>query len=123
MPDKGWRLAHQEDWLARILDPKLALEHRGYILRDAVLGFRIVGPGGEPSNLVLELSDGVPRVRQGSSDAPTLTLASSTYATLFTGFRGASRLRRLGLLEGDDVATRLADLVFHGPAPWLAEDV
>ncbi len=32
MPDKGWRLALQEEWLARIIDPKAALEHRGYTL-------------------------------------------------------------------------------------------
>ncbi len=123
MPDKGWRLAHQEEWLARIIDPKAALEHRGYTLRDGVLGFTIVAPGGERSDLVLELSGGVPLVRESLANVPTLTLPAPTFATLFTGFRSVSYLRRLGLVEGSDDAIRLADLIFCGPAPWLAEHV
>ena len=123
MPDKGWRLALQEEWLARIIDPKAALVHRGYTLHEGVLGFTVVAPGGERSDLVLELSSGVPHVREGLADVPALTLAAPTFATLFTGFRSASRLRRLGLVGGGDDAIRLADLVFCGPAPWLAEHV
>ena len=38
MPDKGWRLAHQEEWMARILDPERALEHRGYRIDSAIAG-------------------------------------------------------------------------------------
>ena len=121
MPDKGWHLTHQEEWLARIINPKAALKHRGYTLHDGVLGFTVVASGGKRLDLVLELSGGVPHVREGLADVPTLTLPASTFATLFTGFRNASRLRRLGLVEGGDDAIRLADLVFCGPAPWLAE--
>ena len=123
MPDKGWRLAHQEEWLARILDPKAALGHRGSVLREGALGFRIVAPDGGSSTLLLDLSGGVARVRDASPDVPTVTLTTFTFATLFTGFRSASRLRCLGLVEGDDDATRFADLVLCGPAPWLAERV
>lgn len=124
MPDKGWRLAHQEDWLARILDPKAALEARGYLVRDAALRFSIADSDGRRSDLLLEISDGVPRVRESSGcDAPGLTLAAATFATLFTGFRSASRLRRQGLIDTDAQGARLADLVFSGPAPWLAEHV
>ena len=123
MPDKGWRLALQEEWLARIIDPKAALEYRGYTLHGGVLGFTVIAPGGERSNLVRELSSGVPHVREGLADVPTLTLAIPRFASLFTGFRSASRLRRLGLVGGGDDAIRLAGLVFCGPAPWLAEHV
>ncbi len=123
MPDKGWCLAHQEEWLARIIDPKAALEQRGYALHDGVVGFTVVAPGGERSDFALELSGGVPQVREGLAGVPALTLPASTFATLFTGFRSASRLRRLGLVEGGDDAIRLADLLFCGPAPWLAEHV
>ena len=121
MPDKGWHLTHQEEWLARIINPKAALKHRGYTLHDGVLGFTVVASGGKRLDLVLELSGGVPHVREGLADVPTLTLPASTFATLFTGFRNASRLWRLGLVEGGDDAIRLTDLVFCGPAPWLAE--
>lgn len=123
MPDKGWRLAHQEEWLARIVDPKVALERRGYVLRDGHLGLGIIAADGTRSDLALELSAGLPQVRERSAGAPALTLHAHTFATLFTGFRSASRLRRLGLVQGDDDAVRLADLAFSGPAPWLAEHV
>ena len=105
------------------MDPKAALERRGYALRDGVLGFDVIAADGTRSHLALDLSGGVPRVREGSGGAPTLTLRAHTFATLFTGFRSASRLRRLGLIEGDDDAVGLADLMFSGPAPWLAEHV
>ncbi|MDX7951343.1 GNAT family N-acetyltransferase [Lichenihabitans sp. Uapishka_5] len=123
MPDKGWRIAHQEEWLARIADPKVALERRGYVLRDGHLGLCIIAADGTRSDIALELSAGVPHVRERSAGAPGLTLHAHTFATLFTGFRSASRLRRLGLVQGDDDAVRLADLAFGGPAPWLAEHV
>lgn len=124
MPDKGWRLAHQEDWLARILDPLAALARRGYQAQDGRLGFSIAQRDGRRSDLVLEISAGMPHVREGSAgDAPRLTLAASTFGTLFTGFRSASRLRRQGLIETGAEGARLADLVFGGPAPWLAEHV
>ncbi len=124
MPDKGWRLAHQEDWMTRILDPRAALAQRGYQMSDGRLGLSIVHPDGRRSDLVLEISAGVPQVSEGEvKNAPTLTLSAPTFASLFTGFRSASRLRRRGLIETGADGARLADLVFGGPAPWLAEHV
>ena len=35
--DKGWRLAHQEEWLLRVLDPGAALRQRGYHAHQACL--------------------------------------------------------------------------------------
>jgi predicted acetyltransferase len=43
MPDKGWRLVHQEDWLASILDPRAALVARRYLPERATLGRRLEG--------------------------------------------------------------------------------
>lgn len=123
MPDKGWRLAHQEEWLARITDPKRALESRGYVPRDGILGLSLSAVDGERTDLVLELGAGGPRVRTGTADVPTLAMPAQAFAMLFTGFRSASRLRRLGVVRGDEAAARTADLVFGGPAPWLAEHV
>lgn len=124
MPDKGWRLAHQEDWLARILDPRAALASRGYQASEGRLGFSITQHDGSRSDLALDIAAGVPQVRDGTAgDAPTLTLGAQTFATLFTGFRSASRLRRQGLIETDAEGARLADLIFGGPAPWFAEHV
>lgn len=124
MPDKGWRLVHQEDWLTRILDPRAALAQRGYQVSEGRLGISIVQPDGRRSDLALEISAGVPQVSEGAvRHAPKLTLAASTFATLFTGFRRASRLQRQGLIETGTDGARLADLIFGGPAPWLAEHV
>ena len=124
MPDKGWRLAHQEEWLARILDPKAALETRGYLVREGSLRFSISEADGRRLNLFLEVVDGVAHVRKSSGGAaPSLALSAATFATLFTGYRSASRLWRQGLIETSAEGGRLADLVFSGPAPWLAEHV
>lgn len=124
MPDKGWRLAHQEDWLARILDPKVALEARGYLVRDAVLNLSILDDAGDPSVISLEIAEGRARVHEGGrAGAPTIALPSPFLSSLFTGFRSASHLRRQGRLETDVEGARLADLVFAGPPPWLAEHV
>ncbi len=118
MPDKGWRLAHQEDWLTRILGPQAALARRGYQASEGRLGISILQPDGRRSDLVLEISAGVPQVSEGAAGhVPTLTLAASTFATLFTGFRRASRLQRQGLIETGADGARLADLIFGGPAP------
>ena len=124
MPDKGWRLAHQEEWLARILDPKAALETRGYLVREGSLRFSISEADGRRLDLFLEVVDGVAHVRESSGGAaPSLALSAATFATLFTGYRSASRLWRQGLIETSAEGGRLADLVFSGPAPWLAEHV
>ena len=124
MPDKGWRLAHQEEWLARILDPEAALEARRYAVRDAVLGLSFTDANKRASNLVLEISGGRPRVRREPALAvPALTLSAATFASLFTGFRSASRMARQGLIEADVEGMHIGDLVFSGPPPWLAEHV
>lgn len=124
MPDKGWRLAHQEEWLARILDPRAALESRRYGVREAVLGLVFTDGDGGSSGLVLEISGGLPRVRREAvPEVPTLMLTTATFASLFTGFRSASHMARQGLIETDVEGMRVGDLVFSGPPPWLAEHV
>lgn len=122
MPDKGWRLAHQEEWLARILDPVAALRERGYAPGTAKLGLRIGAPGGEPQEVRLELSSGSAEASPGdTADLPTVTVGESDFASLFTGFRSASKLARRGVLAGSAEAVQLCDRVFAGPQPWVAE--
>jgi len=122
MPDKGWRLFHQEEWLACIVEPALALERRGYLLRDASLGLRILDLKGGDLELSLELSSGAVRVSQGVRRAmPTVAVERPFFASLFTGFSSASQLSRRGSLSGPSDAVQLCDLVFAGPRPWVAE--
>ena len=122
MPDKGWRLAHQEEWMARILNPGQALEHRGYRIDSATLGIRIDGPDAQPCALRLDIASGKARVTPGNNnDLPTVSVNEPSFASLFTGFRSASKLARQGVLFADADAVQLCDLVFAGPLPWVAE--
>jgi predicted acetyltransferase len=122
MPDKGWRLLHQEEWLARILEPAQALECRGYVLRDASLGVRITDADAGDLELSLDLSEGTMRVSRGVRDGlPTVMVDAPFFASLFTGFSSASQLARRGRLSGSSEGVSLCDLVFTGPKPWVAE--
>jgi predicted acetyltransferase len=122
MPDKGWHLAHQEEWMARILDPERALERRGYGIESAALGIRITDPSTEPRELRLEIAFGKARVTHGiTNELPIVSVDGPSFATLFTGFRSASKLARQGTLFGEADAVQLCNLVFAGPLPWVAE--
>jgi predicted acetyltransferase len=120
MPDKGWKLAHQEEWLANVLDPVAALERRGYLLREASLGLRLTDAEGD-IELHLELADGRMRVSPGAKTASTLVIERPFFSSLFTGFTSASRLQSRGRLSGPTETVQLCDVVFAGPKPWVAE--
>ena len=95
---------------------------RGYRIDSATLGMRIDGPGAEPCNLRLEIASGKARVTPGNNnDLPTISVDGPSFASLFTGFRSASKLARQGVLFGKADAVQLCDLVFAGPLPWVAE--
>ena len=122
MPDKGWRLAHQEEWMARILEPECALERRGFGIGSAALGIRITDPSTGPRDLRLDIAFGKARVTHGiTNELPIVSVDGPSFATLFTGFRSASKLARQGTLFGEADAVQLCNLVFAGPLPWVAE--
>ena len=122
MPDKGWRLAHQEEWLANIVDPAGALESRGYLPGKAELGIRITDAAGGDIRLRLRVKEGRASVDAGEAGGlPSISISKPGFATLFTGFCSASRLARRGLLSGSAEAVQLCDRVFAGPQPWVAE--
>lgn len=116
MPDKGWRLAHQEEWLLRVLDPAAALRQRGYHVDHARLTFRI----GEAA-LQVEVSGGAVEVRKAGTSGPAVSVQPTGFVQLFTGFRSASKLAHYGLLAGDSADIRRCDQLFAGPPPWVAE--
>lgn len=123
MPDKGWRVVHQEEWLARVVDPVAALEARRYLPERATVGLRLLGAdGAEVMGLRLEIEEGRGRVVEGARDGePTASLPLAAMGSLLTGFRSASALARRGDLFGDERALRACDLAFAGPAPWVGE--
>jgi len=117
MPDKGWRLAHQEEWLLRALDPAAALRQRGYHVDQAKLALRI----GDRS-LAIDVREGAAEVGEGGvASDPVVCVHAPAFVQLFTGFRSASKLARYGLVAGDSAGIRRCDQLFAGPPPWVAE--
>jgi len=119
LPDKGWRLVHQEEWLARVLDPVVALQQRGYGA-DGTLGIDLFS-GDSEHRLVLDVHAGQGTCTPRAASAPTIRIALGDFGTLLTGHRSARFLARAGILRGDDAAIKLCDTLFAGPAPWVAE--
>ncbi|MBZ9845813.1 enhanced intracellular survival protein Eis [Mesorhizobium sp. CA5] len=115
MPDKGWRLAHQEEWLLRVLDPEAALRQRGYHVDAARLALRI----GETSPLAIDIRAGAVEICEAAH--ASVSMQPAAFAQLFTGFRSASKLAQYGLVSGDSADIRLCDQLFAGPPPWVAE--
>lgn len=118
MPDKGWRLAHQEEWLLRVLDPAAALRQRGYPVDDTRLALRI---GEAETALEIEIKSGAVEVREATGACPTVTLQGPAFVQIFTGFRSASKLAQYGQVVGTAADIRLCDQLFAGPPPWVAE--
>ncbi|CDX51244.1 GCN5-like N-acetyltransferase [Mesorhizobium plurifarium] len=117
-PDKGWRLAHQEEWLLRVLDPVAALRQRGYHVDAARLALRI----GEAPPLEIDIRAGKAEVGEAAGAlGGAVSLQPTAFAQLFTGFRSASKLAQYGLVSGDSADIRRCDQLFAGSPPWVAE--
>jgi len=120
LPDKGWQLVHQEEWLARVLDPVRALQQRGYAAPDSALGIDLLSDEGDIA-LALSVVDGVGTCTLRDASLPTIRVALADFGTLLTGHRSAGFLARAGVLMGDQSAIRLCQSMFGGPAPWVGE--
>lgn len=119
MPDKGWSLVHQEEFLLRVLEPAAALAARGYACDDGELTLAI--EGAERQVLHLALRDGTAHCTADGDGGPVLTIEEAQFPSLFSGFRPASFLQRAGHADGTAEAVALADRIFAGPPPWVAE--
>lgn len=120
MPDKGWRLAHQEEYLMRVLSPELALSSRGYGCGPATLRIQITG-GQEKQSLLLKVENGKGTCREDLAGEVDITVGIAQFATLFSGFRSADFLHRAGWIIGGAEAIKRCTDIFSGPAPWVAE--
>lgn len=117
MPDKGWRLIHQEEFLIRVLDPASALSARGYACPDTELTLAVDGVAQR-----ISIRSGRATTLPGAVDGGNvLSVQASHFASLYSGFRSASFLHRAGVVDGDPETVALGDKVFAGPAPWVAE--
>jgi predicted acetyltransferase len=120
MPDKGWRLFHQEEFLMRILSPKDALVARGYECNSGSLKIDVDGGSGKQS-IELSIENGRASCEEGFSGQPDVTVGLAQFATLFSGFRSAHFLEKAGWIAGDFAAIKRCHDIFTGPAPWVGE--
>jgi len=118
MPDKGWRLFHQEEWMGKLLDPQKALARRGYECEDAQMDF--IFSDTDEARFGLAIARGKATVTKPTGKAG-IALRQDDLTPLFTGFRSAHFLARAGRLSGDAAAIAQADRIFAGPAPWVGE--
>jgi predicted acetyltransferase len=120
MPDKGWRLVHQEEFLMRILSPRDALVARGYECDSGSLKIEIDGAT-EKQSILLAVENGRASCEVGFSGRPDVTVGLAQFATLFSGFRSAHFLEKAGWIAGDFAAIKRCNDIFTGPAPWVGE--
>jgi predicted acetyltransferase len=112
-------------WMARLLDVRAALAHRGYpeTLAGAV-AFAVVDdllPANQAA-LRIELAGG--RAVATTAEHADLQVDVRGLAALFTGWSGPAELARLGLLRGGTARDRdLVGAAFAGPSPWMVDVV
>ena len=119
MPDKGWKLIHQEEWMAKLLAPEKALAARGYTCQDESMDFTLTGAEGERT-FGLTVSGGKAGISKPLGK-DSVALPESHLAPLFSGFRSARFLARAQRLSGSAAAIAACDRIFAGPSPWTAE--
>lgn len=125
LPDRGWTIGKQREWLTRIVDVERALAARGYpdgltaaitlAVRDPLLPWN-------DDRFVLRVAGGRGTVgRGGAGGGPALTLDVGALAPLYTGHFGPALLARAGRIDGPPAALAAAALIFAGPSPWMVD--
>lgn len=120
MPDKGWRLIHQEEFLMRALSPKAALAARGYGHATGQLLIAVTD-GPQRQTLLLTVIDGHATCQDSVSGEADITIGLAQFPTLFSGFRSAYFLSKAGWILGNSGAIKRCNDIFSGPAPWVGE--
>nr|WP_225937920.1 GNAT family N-acetyltransferase [Myxococcus sp. RHSTA-1-4] len=109
-------------WMVRVLDVAKALEARGWPVGLSGALHLEVEDDLLPENrgrFVLEVSDGVARVRRGGEGRMRMHVRG--LSSLYTGFLSAEALRAMGALEADDASVRAAVSLFWGPQPSIRD--
>lgn len=109
-------------WMLRVVDVAAALAGRGWPRGlTASLHLEVEDPL-LPENAgrhVLEVSGGQARVLPGGEGH--LQCDARSLASLYSGYRTATDMARLGLLRGTEAALELADALFAGPMPCMPD--
>jgi predicted acetyltransferase len=117
-----WRARLFFPWMLRILDPKAALEARGYAPGlAAALHFELEDPD-LPENsgrFVLEVEDARGRVRPGGEGR--IRARARGLAAIYGGWTTPAAARAQGLLDAPADALARAAPVFAGPVSWMSD--
>ncbi|MEO0803361.1 MAG: GNAT family N-acetyltransferase [Cyanobacteria bacterium J06642_2] len=122
LPEQRAKPRFSDRWLLRIIDVERALSARGYPLHITVELHLDIRDELIPSNndrFILRVAGGGSEVQRGGTGA--LKLSVSGLAPMYSGFRSANQLCRLGFLEGDEEALAIATQLFAGPSPWMPD--
>ncbi len=117
------RTSDSKDWMLRIVRVAEALRGRGYPAAAATLAFEIDDPilpenGG---GWVLSIDGGGrAEVSRRQGDHP-IRLGIAALAPLYSGLWSATELEAQGLVSAPPDTLTVADRVFSGPHPWMAE--
>lgn len=109
-------------WMVRILDPKAALEARGYpVGLSAELHVELEDPlfPENTGRFVLEVADGSGHVRPGGRGAIRMHVRG--LAAIYGGWTTPRAARTLGLVDGSEADLSAAASVFAGPVPWMSD--
>ena len=109
-------------WMLRIIDVRRALGERGYApTHESELHLRVrddLLPANDGA-FVLRVSGGKGEVESGGDGR--LQIDVRGLAPLYSGYASAHELISTGYIEGAEADLGLADAVFAGPAPWMAD--
>ncbi len=109
-------------WSLRIVNPKAALEARGYPEGlTAEVHFRLDDPSlpANSGDFVLTVADGRGQVREGGKGEVKLSCLG--LAALYSSFLAPRGLRDAGMLEGPEQELTRATAVFAGSVPWMRD--
>lgn len=109
-------------WMLRIVDVRSALSERGYpVAVEAELHLQVRDEilTANDGAFVLRVGDGKGEVTPGG--AGRLHIDVRGLASLYSGYVSAHELLATGYIEGREDDLLVADAVFAGPAPWLAD--
>lgn len=123
LPEKTYQIQQLEHWMLRVVDPRAALEARGYRC-DRPIALEVELEDREiPENsgrFRLELEGGRAQLTSARG-GPRLRAKIGAFSALYAGFQPASVLAQLGWIEGDAAAIEAAELIFAGRSPWMRE--
>lgn len=122
MSERAHQIALHEHWMLRILDPKAALESRGYRVERGSVELELEDPEltENRGRIRVEVEDGRAHV-VAPKGGPVIKTHVRGLAAMYSGFQTASALAESGWIAGDEAALEAADRLFAGRTPWIGE--